>query len=117
MVKQYLDVRILVMQLIAFEDHNAEQIFNSVEVHLTNANIAVVKKSALLQNPPYGGVAKNQFTNAVWEIACSVSPNELIELISVIELFEHIESAPAFSRAMSGPGLGFGVEGGFNQFH
>ena len=37
-VKQFLDVRILVMQLIAFEDHNAEQIFNLAESTLNDEN-------------------------------------------------------------------------------
>ncbi|WP_105181498.1 EAL domain-containing protein [Pseudoalteromonas sp. T1lg21] len=35
-VKQFLDVRILVMQLIAFVDHNAEQIFNLAESTLND---------------------------------------------------------------------------------
>ncbi|WP_462146950.1 GGDEF/EAL domain-containing response regulator [Pseudoalteromonas gelatinilytica] len=37
-VKQFLDVRILVMQLIAFVDHNAEQIFNLAESTLNEEN-------------------------------------------------------------------------------
>ncbi|MCG9707526.1 EAL domain-containing protein [Pseudoalteromonas sp. Isolate3] len=37
-VRQFLDVRILVMQLIAFEQHNAEQIFNLAESTLNEEN-------------------------------------------------------------------------------
>ena len=46
----------------------AESHFKKAEQYLARANVGLVKKSALLKNPPQGGVAQNEFTNAVWQI-------------------------------------------------
>jgi len=47
----------------------AKMLFAQAETDLKQEGILVLKKSKLLKNPPQGGVAKNEFTNAVWEIA------------------------------------------------
>lgn len=47
---------------------NAEAIFSSAESWLKNRGINVIKKSKHLKNPAIGGVAKNEFTNAVWQV-------------------------------------------------
>ncbi len=45
---------------------NAEAIFASAEAWLEARGVKVIKKSQNLKNPPVGGVATNEFTNAVW---------------------------------------------------
>ena len=47
---------------------DAEAIFLSTELFLEKKDVQVLKKSKVLRNAPYGGVAKNEFINAVWEI-------------------------------------------------
>jgi len=47
---------------------NAEEIFKSTEVFLKKHGVIILKKSKILKNPPIGGVAKNEFSNAVWQI-------------------------------------------------
>jgi 7,8-dihydro-6-hydroxymethylpterin-pyrophosphokinase len=47
---------------------NAKEIFASTEKLLNQVGIWVTKKSNLFENPPHGGIAKNKFTNAVWQI-------------------------------------------------
>lgn len=47
---------------------NAPEIFASAETWLELSGVDVVKKSAILRNPPLGNVAKNEFSNAVWQI-------------------------------------------------
>lgn len=47
---------------------NANQIFDSARVWLEDHNIKVVVESGRLKNPAVGGVAQNEFTNAVWQL-------------------------------------------------
>lgn len=47
---------------------DAEKTFKQAQVFLQNQGICVLKKSKNLKNPAIGGVAKNNFTNAVWQI-------------------------------------------------
>ncbi len=47
---------------------DAEAIFESAEKFLDENGLEIIKKSKNHKFPPYGGVAKNEFTNAVWEI-------------------------------------------------
>ncbi len=47
---------------------NAEEIFDSAEKFLKKHGVWVIKKSSIYKNPPLGGVAKNEFSNGVWEI-------------------------------------------------
>lgn len=47
---------------------NAEHIFSSAVSFLNHKNIQVTKRSTTFKNPPYGGVAQNDFSNEVWEI-------------------------------------------------
>lgn len=46
----------------------AQKLFNEAEVFLNQHGVVVVKKSKNLVNPPVGGVAQNNFTNAVWQL-------------------------------------------------
>ncbi len=64
---------------------NAEKIFQSVEKHLLKEKIQIIKKSKILKNPPYGKVAKNEFTNTVWQIKTDKNPNELIKILQKTE--------------------------------
>ena len=47
---------------------DAENTFNSAQLWLEQHGLQVIKKSTNLNNPPCGGVAQNDFTNAVWQI-------------------------------------------------
>ena len=47
---------------------NAEAVFLKAKAYLETQGIKVVKSSNNLVNAPYGGVAKNQFNNAVWQL-------------------------------------------------
>jgi len=47
---------------------NAEAHFTQAETNLLTFGIKVSKKSKNLKNAPQGGVAQNQFTNAVWQL-------------------------------------------------
>jgi len=47
---------------------NAEEIFAKTEAWLNDHNCYVVAKSKILKNPPMGGVAQNDFHNAVWQV-------------------------------------------------
>jgi len=64
---------------------DAEKIFRSAEVSLEKKNIHVVGKSNILLNPPYGGVAKNDFSNAVWQIETDFTPEELLKVLQAVE--------------------------------
>ncbi len=46
----------------------AEEIFDSAEKFLKEQGVLVTKKSEIMKNAPIGGVAKNEFSNAVWEV-------------------------------------------------
>lgn len=47
---------------------NAVSIFDSAEVWLSQHGICIEQKSSLLRTKPFGGVAKNEFANAVWRV-------------------------------------------------
>ncbi len=64
---------------------DAEKIFRSTETSLEKSNIRVVQKSNILRNPPYGGVAENEFSNAVWQIETERSPQELLKVLQEVE--------------------------------
>lgn len=52
---------------------DAEKIFESVEDFLAKNDIDVLQKSKILINPPLGGVAQNEFSNAVWAVDVSAN--------------------------------------------
>ena len=64
---------------------NGTEIFASAQKFLEKKDIKIVQKSNILKNPPIGGVAKNEFSNAVWEIAFNRSPEELLMLLQECE--------------------------------
>ena len=64
---------------------NAERLFFSTEKALASCGIKVVKKSSPYKNPPYGAIAKNEFTNSVWQIETHKSPQELLQTLQAIE--------------------------------
>jgi len=64
---------------------NAAEIFDSAEKSLGSRGIKVIHKSKIFKNPPYGGVAKNEFSNAVWHIETEMSPEEVLEIVQQIE--------------------------------
>lgn len=65
---------------------DAKKIFKSVEEMLTHAGIKILKKSEIFKNPPQGGIAKNEFSNAVWKIETEIVPIRLLHLVQAIEL-------------------------------
>ncbi len=66
---------------------NAEEIFRTAEKFLGLLNINVIKKSKILKNPPFGGIAKNEFSNAVWEISIPkhMTPQKLLHVLKATE--------------------------------
>lgn len=47
---------------------NAKEAFVTAQHFLENHEVEIIKKSKIMVNPPQGGVAKNEFSNAVWQI-------------------------------------------------
>lgn len=64
----------------------AQEIFESAQIFLEKKKIKVLKKSKILKNPPLTNEAQNEFSNAVWEIACDWSPTELLEVLKEAEI-------------------------------
>lgn len=64
---------------------DAKKIFASTEKSLEEKNIHVLRKSSVLKNDPFGGVAKNKFSNAVWEIHTDLKPKELLTALEKVE--------------------------------
>jgi len=66
---------------------NAKEIFRTAEKLLELLNINVIKKSKIFKNPPFGGIAKNEFSNAVWEIAIPkyMTPQKLLRILKATE--------------------------------
>ena len=60
---------------------DAEAYFSEVKTFLETSGIKVVAQSKLLKNPPQGGVAQNEFTNAVWQLEFPESTWEQINWI------------------------------------
>ena len=44
-----------------------------------------INKSNILKNPPYGGVAENEFSNAVWQIETDRTSKELLKTLQQVE--------------------------------
>lgn len=65
---------------------NAEEIFDSAEKFLEERGILVTKKSRIYKNSPLGGVAKNQFSNAVWEVKADILPTKFLEILKSCEI-------------------------------
>ena len=68
---------------------NAEEIFRSTEKFLNKNNITIKKKSNIFKNPPFGNIAKNEFSNAVWEIFVekNITPFYLLKILKNCEKY------------------------------
>ena len=66
---------------------NAQEIFSQAETLLADCDIKVTQKSKILKNPPIGGIATNEFSNAVWEIETpdTMVPHELLAILKDVE--------------------------------
>ncbi len=64
---------------------DAEKIFKSAENALGLKDVNVLRKSHILKNPPYGGVAENEFSNAVWQIETDLDPQALLKTLQTVE--------------------------------
>jgi 2-amino-4-hydroxy-6-hydroxymethyldihydropteridine diphosphokinase len=66
---------------------NAKQIFCDAEQFLEKNHIHILQKSSVLKNPPFGGIAQNDFSNAVWEISVpkDMTPQKLLLLLKNAE--------------------------------
>ncbi len=64
---------------------NAEETFASAENFLKTHEVTVIQKSKIFKNPPIGGVAQNEFSNAVWEVGFSGTPEELLNILQKCE--------------------------------
>lgn len=64
---------------------DATQIFNTAINTLKQEGVFVIKRSKPLINPPFGGIAKNNFTNEVWEIETKLPPIQLMNTLQSIE--------------------------------
>ena len=47
---------------------NAEEIFKNAQKYLEKNGIKIIKKSSIHKTKPWGGIAENNFSNAVWAI-------------------------------------------------
>lgn len=67
---------------------NAEEIFHTAEELLKYMKINVIKRSKILKNAPFGGIAKNEFSNAVWEVSVprNMDPHRLLKILKATEL-------------------------------
>lgn len=65
----------------------AEDIFENAIKFLKTKEINVTRQSKILKNPPSGGVAQNEFSNAVWEIEIpnNMTPQELLPILKSAE--------------------------------
>ena len=59
--------------------------FLRAEKFLTALGIKILAKSSNHTTKPYGGVAKNDFTNAVWSISTDFSAFGLLKLLQHVE--------------------------------
>lgn len=66
---------------------DTEKNFRAAEIFLAKRGVRVIKKSAVLKNSPLGGVAKNEFFNAVWQIEVpeEMSPTKLLNVLKTAE--------------------------------
>lgn len=73
---------------------NAETIFASAKKFLEKEGVKVLQKSDILKNPPFGGVAKNEFSNAVWEIelASNFENSEIPKVEKLLQICKQCEA-------------------------
>jgi len=64
---------------------NVKDIFDSAQKFLEANTITILGKSNILKNPPMGGVAKNEFSNAVWQIGFNKSSVDLLNILQDCE--------------------------------
>ena len=64
---------------------DAVNIFTSAEKMFEKFDLKIIKKSKIIKSQPQGGVAKNEFSNAVWQIKTDKSPQQLLILLQKIE--------------------------------
>lgn len=73
---------------------NAEEIFKNAEKFLEKNDIKIIKKSKTHQTEPWGGVARNMFSNAAWSIKINSTSfaqrpyKKIIQLLDIIHLCE-----------------------------
>ena len=72
---------------------DAETTFRTSEQFLSQKGIQVLKKSKNLLNEPYGGVAKNKFTNAVWQIDFPLTAWEKINFVLLPDKYKKIKKS------------------------
>jgi len=60
---------------------NAQNTFNQVPLFLEKQGVTILKKSKNLKNPAVGGVAQNEFTNAVWQLEFKETPWEKVNWV------------------------------------
>lgn len=59
--------------------------FARAKTLLEAEGIQVLRQSHVLKNPAWGGVAVNEFTNAVWEVETDLSPRDLLRVCHRVE--------------------------------
>ncbi len=64
---------------------SAQNHFAAAEEFLQKQGIMVVQKSDNFMFPPWGGIAKNEFTNAVWQLKTDKSPDALLAQLQAAE--------------------------------
>ena len=66
---------------------DAKTTFANAEKLLADCDVQVVRKSKIMKNPPMGGVAQNEFSNAVWELKIpdTMVPHELLAVLKDVE--------------------------------
>jgi GTP cyclohydrolase I len=67
---------------------NAEKNFKKAQECLEQSGLFVVKKSKILSNKPYGGIAQNIFSNAVWQLKSreNLTSHQLLNILKTCEV-------------------------------
>lgn len=64
---------------------NAQQIFETAINTLKKEGVFVLQRSKPFLNPPFGGIAQNDFTNEVWQIKTTLPPIALMRVLQSAE--------------------------------
>lgn len=61
--------------------------FASAADFLRKKDIHIIAQSSIFKNPPFGEVAKNEFSNAVWEVTIpsDLPPQQLLDILKECE--------------------------------
>lgn len=80
---------------------NAEEIFKNAEKFLEKNGVKIIKKSKIHKTPPWGGIAKNTFSNATWAaktISTSFAQRPYKKSIQILDIINKCEQSQGRDR-------------------